>query len=72
MAVKTLYDISGMVGLWNYNGPAILNAVRDAGKVGRVRIITFDEALRQGLRVADASIMPDTVSVNTSVLPRPS
>ena len=37
-------DIKGLVGLWSYNGPAILNAVREAGKVGRVRIITFDEA----------------------------
>jgi ribose transport system substrate-binding protein len=37
-------DIKGLVGLWSYNGPAILNAVRESGKVGRVRIITFDEA----------------------------
>jgi len=37
-------DIKGMVGLWSYNGPAILNAVREAGKVGKVRIVTFDEA----------------------------
>src|SRR5690349_15862762 len=37
-------DIKGLVGLWSYTGPAILNAVREAGKVGRVRIITFDEA----------------------------
>jgi ribose transport system substrate-binding protein len=37
-------DIKGLVGLWSYNGPAILNAVREAGKTGRVRIITFDEA----------------------------
>jgi len=37
-------DIKGLVGLWSYNGPAILNAVREAGKIGRVRIITFDEA----------------------------
>jgi ribose transport system substrate-binding protein len=37
-------DVKGLVGLWSYNGPAILNAVREAGKVGRVRIITFDEA----------------------------
>lgn len=37
-------DIKGLVGLWSYNGPAILNAVREAGKAGRVRIITFDEA----------------------------
>ena len=37
-------DIKGLVGLWSYNGPAILNAVREAGKVGRVRIVAFDEA----------------------------
>src|SRR5947207_2592165 len=36
-------DIAGMVGLWSYNGPAILGAVKDAGKVGRVKIVCFDE-----------------------------
>ena len=35
--------ISAMVGLWAYNGPAILNAVKDANKVGQVKIICFDE-----------------------------
>ncbi|HEX8282314.1 MAG TPA: sugar-binding protein [Pyrinomonadaceae bacterium] len=36
-------DVAGLVGLWSYNGPAILNAVRDAGKVGQVQIVAFDE-----------------------------
>jgi ribose transport system substrate-binding protein len=36
-------DISALVGLWSYNGPAILSAVKDAGKVGKVKIIAFDE-----------------------------
>src|SRR4030095_9446302 len=36
-------DIAGMVGLWFYNGPAILGAVRDAGKIGKVKIVAFDE-----------------------------
>lgn len=36
-------DISGLVGLYNYNGPAILNAVRSAGLAGKVKIICFDE-----------------------------
>jgi ribose transport system substrate-binding protein len=36
-------DVSALVGLWSYNGPAILNAVRDANKIGQVPIITFDE-----------------------------
>jgi len=37
-------DVNALVGLWSYNGPAILNAVRDAGRAGKVRIVTFDEA----------------------------
>jgi ribose transport system substrate-binding protein len=37
-------DVKALVGLWSYNGPAILNAVREAGKVGKVQIVTFDEA----------------------------
>ena len=36
-------EVAALVGLWSYNGPAILNAVRDAGRVGQVKIIAFDE-----------------------------
>jgi ribose transport system substrate-binding protein len=36
-------DIKGLVGLWSYNGPAILNAVKEAGKVNQVKIVCFDE-----------------------------
>jgi len=36
-------DIACLVGLWNYNGPAILNAVRGAGKNGQVKIVCFDD-----------------------------
>jgi ribose transport system substrate-binding protein len=35
--------IDALVGLWSYNGPAILAAVRGAGKVGAVAIVCFDE-----------------------------
>ncbi|HZS03282.1 MAG TPA: sugar-binding protein [Blastocatellia bacterium] len=45
-AVETLEkypDIAGMVGLWSYNGPAILTAVRNAKKAGKVKIVCFDE-----------------------------
>jgi ribose transport system substrate-binding protein len=42
--VLTKYpDISCLVGLWSYNGPAILNAVKEAGKAGQVKIVCFDE-----------------------------
>jgi ribose transport system substrate-binding protein len=36
-------DVAALVGLWSYNGPAILNAVKDANKIGKVKIIAFDE-----------------------------
>ena len=36
-------DLAGMVGLWSYNGPAILGAVKEANKVDKVKIIAFDE-----------------------------
>ena len=36
-------DLAALVGLWSYNGPAILNAARDAGRIGQVKIVAFDE-----------------------------
>ncbi len=36
-------DIAAMVGLWAYNGPMILSAVEDAGRVGEIPILAFDE-----------------------------
>jgi ribose transport system substrate-binding protein len=36
-------DITCLVGLWDYNGPAILNAVRGAGQAGKVKIVCFDD-----------------------------
>lgn len=37
-------DVKALVGLWSYNGPAILSAVKDAKKIGQIKIVTFDEA----------------------------
>ena len=36
-------DMAACIGLWSYNGPAILSAVKDANKVGKVKIVCFDE-----------------------------
>lgn len=36
-------DVNCLVGLWSYNPPAILSAVKDAGKQGKVTIVAFDE-----------------------------
>lgn len=44
------------IGLWAYNPPAILSAVKDKGKLGKVKIVGFDEndATLQG--IADGHI----------------
>lgn len=36
-------DIAGFMGLWSYNGPAIAEAVKAAGKQDTVTIVCFDE-----------------------------
>jgi ribose transport system substrate-binding protein len=50
-----------MVGLWSYNTPAILSAVKDKGRLQRVKIIGFDEdgATLQG--VADGHVYATVV-----------
>lgn len=36
-------DVAALVGLYSYNGPAILNAVRGAKKTGQVKVVCFDD-----------------------------
>ena len=33
-----------MVGLFAYNAPQCIEAVKDAGKLGKIKIVSFDEA----------------------------
>ena len=54
-------DVAALVGLWSYNGPAILNAVKDAGKAGQVKIICFDEEDETLAGVKDGSIFATVV-----------
>ncbi len=54
-------DIKGMVGLWSYNGPAILNAVKEAGKTNQVKIICFDEEDETLAGVKDGAIYATVV-----------
>ncbi|HIJ65439.1 MAG TPA: sugar-binding protein [Candidatus Hydrogenedentes bacterium] len=42
-ALVTHPDLACLVGLWSYNGPAILSGVRASGKLGQVKIVCFDE-----------------------------
>jgi ribose transport system substrate-binding protein len=36
-------DIGCLVGLWSYNGPAIINALKESGKAGQIKAVVFDE-----------------------------
>ena len=54
-------DVVALVGLWSYNGPAIVNAVKDAGKAGQVKIICFDEEDETLAGVKDGSIYATVV-----------
>ena len=36
-------DVVCLVGIYSYNGPAIYSAVKDAGKLGKIKIVCFDE-----------------------------
>jgi ribose transport system substrate-binding protein len=54
-------EIAAMVGLWSYNGPAILNAIKDANKIGQVKIICFDEEDETIAGVKDGSIFATVV-----------
>lgn len=48
-------DLAGLVGIYSYDGPAILQAVRAAGKNGRVKIVCFDDdpATLDGIATGD-------------------
>ncbi|MDQ3804536.1 MAG: sugar-binding protein [Acidobacteriota bacterium] len=54
-------DVAALVGLWSYNGPAILNAVREAGKANQVKIIAFDEEDETLAGVKEGSIYATVV-----------
>ncbi|MEZ5426885.1 MAG: sugar-binding protein [Pyrinomonadaceae bacterium] len=54
-------DIAALVGLWSYNGPAILNAVKEANKVDKVKIICFDEEDETLTGVKEGSIFATVV-----------
>ncbi len=54
-------DIAGLVGLWSYNGPAILSAVREANKVDKVKIVAFDEEDETLTGIKDGAIYATVV-----------
>lgn len=42
-AITANADLAGCVGLWSYNTPAIVGAVKEAKKEGKIMVVGFDE-----------------------------
>ena len=49
-------DVAGLVGLWSYNGPAIVSGLKSAGKTGQVKVVCFDEEEETLAAVANGTI----------------
>ena len=60
-------EAAAFVGLWSYNGPAILNAIKEAGKVGKVKIVCFDEEDQTlaGVKAGEIVARPNTTTPST-------
>lgn len=50
-------EINCMVGFYDYNTPLILEALREAGKVGEVKVVAFDEDPMTLRGVGDGSVV---------------
>src|SRR5262249_37063573 len=50
-AMASIPDLACMVGLFAYNSPHCLEAAKEAGKIGKIKIVSFDEqnAVLQGI-----------------------
>ncbi len=42
-AVTKYPELTGFVGLWSYNAPQVLEALKSTGKTGKIRVFAFDE-----------------------------
>ncbi|HYF00852.1 MAG TPA: sugar-binding protein [Planctomycetota bacterium] len=51
-AITAIPDLAGMVGLFAYNAPMCLEAIKGAGKAGKIKVVSFDEqdATLQGIK----------------------
>ena len=56
-AIASVPDLACMVGLFAYNAPQCMEAVKEAGKIGKIKIVSFDEqeAVLQG--IADGTVV---------------
>jgi ribose transport system substrate-binding protein len=55
-AIAKYPNLGCMVGLFAYNPPKILEAVKEAGKLGKIKIVSFDEADESLQGIKDGTI----------------
>lgn len=55
-AITANPDLACMIGLWAYNPPACVDAIKSAGKTGRIRVVAFDEDARTLQGIIDGSV----------------
>lgn len=60
-------DLAALVGIYSYNGPAILSAVRAAGKTGKVKIVCFDDDTTTLDGVASGDIHGTVIQVTARI-----
>lgn len=60
-AIAKYDDLAGMVGLFAYNPPLMLDAVREAGKLDQIKIVAFDEDERALQGIKDGEIFGTVV-----------
>lgn len=42
-AMNKYPDLAGLVGLWSYNGPALVRALQNTNKAGKIKVVCFDD-----------------------------
>jgi ribose transport system substrate-binding protein len=54
-------EVTALIGIWSYNGPAIAAAVKEQGKVGKIKIVCFDQEAGTLAGVKDGTIFATVV-----------
>ena len=49
-------DVAALVGLWAYNGPAIVSALKEAKKLGKIQVVCFDDDPATIAGIMDGSV----------------
>lgn len=49
-------DVAALIGLWGYNGPTILSALKDAKKLNKIQVVCFDDDPQTVAGIMDGSV----------------